>query len=440
MLFGSETKRERKGLGENMDSTLEINRLAQPVTAATLTDEQASPPVAYAPVIEAASNLSRLLLVSEPGKDGVFDQVAGIIDYLHRRRPDIAVDFAYSSRRSCARLADVVEAVVARGGEAVDLEVSCMPGPSDAKAAWKILELVRRRRPQIVHGHSSKAGALVRMLSLVAPGFPPVIYTPHAYYGLNGKRSVTSFVFNTIESLFGRIGRTVCSSSDERKFGLQQLRLPPRNLLVINNGIDVNRFHPATLEEKRACRAEFDLPEKGTILVSVGRDSQQKNYRPLYAALDPFLADPAGDCFFAHAGAGSVELGLTLSPEARKRFRGFTHIDAVERLLRAADGFILTSQYEGLSLGMLQALATGLKMFLTKVTGNRCLIGAGFNQVSWIELHDGEPSMIESIRKQVQDWLVQPQATDAYQVRRARLNYNSQLQYAKLLRLYGAAL
>jgi len=423
-----------------MDQTLEFTQLAPAVKPVAKTVDQPPPLAVSAPPLEAASSLSRLLLVSEPGKDGVFDYVAGLVAYLHRWRPNIVVDLAYSSRRSCARLADLVEAVCARGGEAIDLEVSSMPGPSDVKAAQKILDLVRRRRPQIIHGHSSKAGALVRMLRMIKPGFPPVIYTPHAYYGLSGKRSPAAFVFNTIEGILGHIGRTVCVSSDERKFGLRQLRLPPRKLLVINNGIDVNRFRPASPEEKRAARAEFGLPETATILVTVGRVSAQKNYQPLYAALEPLLADPAAQLFFAHAGAGSVELGLTFSPEARKRFRGFTHVDAIERFLRAADGFILTSRYEGLSLGMLQALATGLKMFLTKVTGNRCLTGAGFHEIHWIELQKEEPAVVESVREQIREWLAQPENSDSLQVPRARINYNSQLQYGKLLRLYGSAL
>jgi glycosyltransferase involved in cell wall biosynthesis len=332
---------------------------------------------------------------------------------------------------------DLVKAVQTRGGEAVDLKISNAPSREDFQAARKILDLVRRRQPQLIHSHSSKAGALVRLLGLLRRDLPPILYTPHAYYGLGGRHSISGFFFNTVEGLLGRVGRTVCCSADERKFGVEQLYLPPRKLVVINNGINMKRISPALADEKKACRAEFGFPEKGTLLVTVGRDCAQKNYGPLYAAMDSLLANPANDCLFAHAGAGSTDLGAKLSPAAQKRFHAFTHIGPVERFLRAADGFILTSRYEGMSLGMLQALATGLKMFLTHVPGNRCLERAGFRQVEWLEFNNSQPVLAQEIKKKLMPWFANPVRPDEQQVPMARGAYDSHTQLQKLLRLYN---
>ncbi len=68
----------------------------------------------------------------------------------------------------------------------------------------------------------------------------------HAYYGLGGKTGVMALVFDTLEKIFGRIGMTINTSADERAFALEHLLLPARKLILINNGVDAERFHPPT--------------------------------------------------------------------------------------------------------------------------------------------------------------------------------------------------
>ncbi len=106
--------------------------------------------------------INRVLQVVEPGVDGVFRHVEGLVDYLHAR--DVSVDLAFSSRRGSDRLTRLVERVRERGGEALDLQVGNAPEPGDLAAVLSLVRAIRRRKPSVIHAHSSKAGALVRML------------------------------------------------------------------------------------------------------------------------------------------------------------------------------------------------------------------------------------------------------------------------------------
>lgn len=328
--------------------------------------------------------MRNILMVSEPGEYGVFDYVQNLTRHIWRAHPEVRVNFAYSSRRGSPALNTLVSEVIQRGGSVLDLDVGNAPGPADLGALRQLLKMVRTERPEVVHAHSSKAGALVRIAAALF-NFPPVLYSPHAYYGLARKGGARELLYNTIEALLGRIGLTHCVSEDEAAFGKEVLRLPAQSLRVIHHGIDLHRFSPVTnAEEKRALRAKLGIPDvDAPLLVAVGRVSWQKNYEPLYAALSEVL--PRGRWFFAHAGAGAPELAQGLSDEAAHRCRTFPYLENIEDLLKAADAFIQTSLYEaGVSLALLQAIACGLPAILTNAPGTRTVKAMNLETISWL--------------------------------------------------------
>ena len=384
------------------------------------------------------ARLERLLVVAEPGKDGAFEHVKGLIDHLHASHPEIRVDYAYSSLRDCPDLHLLADRVRARGGEAIDLRIGNAPKPRDFVAAWRIASLARRRRPQLIHAHSSKAGALCRLLWRLVPGFPPVVYTPHAYYVLDGKHTPMARIFGAVERLLGKRGVAVITSPDERDFAVGKLGTPPARALTNLQCIDTDRFRPPVPGERAAARAEFGIPEGARLLVTVGRASAQKNYAPLYRALDPLLAEPGTDLFFYHAGVGGAALAEEwLSPEARRRFGAVEFTPAVERLLRGADGFILMSLYETLSLAVVSAVCTGLKMFLSRVMGNKCLDGLGFHEITWVDLDQHEGPEVEGrITEAVRGWLRHPIPVSPGQAELARRSFNVTLQMEKVVGIY----
>jgi glycosyltransferase involved in cell wall biosynthesis len=347
---------------------------------------------------------------------------------LHRAHPVVVVDLAWSSRRQRGGADALAAEVRARGGQTLDLHVANAPEPGDLFALARLCAFVRRRRPQIVHAHSSKAGALCRVRAAF-PGWPPIIYTPNAYYGMARRCGVREQFYNALESLFGHVGITACCSEDECEFAREILRLDPGRLVVIENGIDVALHAPADAVEKRALRAELGLPVESRLLVTIGRDSPQKNYGPLYAALSRVHG---GEFCFAHAGEGSSGLRDSLAEPARARCHAFEYLDAPHRLLRAADGFILTSRYEGLSLSVLGALACGLPTILSEAPGMRTLRALGFRWTRWLPDFSDEVAIADAISA----WLVEDSPLPADQRALACECFDQARQCEKLVALY----
>ncbi|MFH1067186.1 MAG: glycosyltransferase [bacterium] len=379
--------------------------------------------------------IKRLLMVTEPSRNGVFAYVADLIRHAHRYHPEIIVDLAYSSQRSSEKLFQIIREVEARGGQTVDLKTGNAPRLGDFRATLRLHRLILNTRPDLIHAHSSKAGALCRILRwLHLPSVPPVVYTPNAYFGLGQSKS--RFLFNWIESWLGRTGLTINCSSDERAFGLRSLGLPPRHLALIYHGVDQARFFPSDAETKKLLRRNFGLPEEKPILLTIGRDSAQKNYPPLYAALNQLLNSAAPPFLFAHAGAGSTALRSSLAPQAQQHVFAFEHIAAMPDMLRAVDGFILTSRYEGLSFAMLEALSSGLKLFLTQAPGSSCLKKVGFDEIEWMPPVPRPDDVVASLEKWGKAF---PLAPSPNQLQRARQWFNLPVQMEKTFRLYEYA-
>jgi hypothetical protein len=117
------------------------------------------------------------MLVSEPGIDGVFRYVESLTRYLLSQ--GVHVDLAYSSVRGSNDLWDLMEVVEEHGGRTLDLRTGRRPELRDL-AAWAVLlRFTKERRPDVIHAHSSKAGALVRAMRFRGVKVP-IVYTPHA--------------------------------------------------------------------------------------------------------------------------------------------------------------------------------------------------------------------------------------------------------------------
>jgi glycosyltransferase involved in cell wall biosynthesis len=130
---------------------------------------------------------------------------------------------------------------------------------------------------------------------------------------------------------------------------------------TIPNGIEVDRFAPAP-EVRPQLRAELGLPEHAPVFVVVGRLNPQKNHRLLMQAFGQLR----GDAHLLVVGDGELRAELeALAPADRVRFLGIRK--DVPRLLAAADVFVLSSDWEGNPLVVMEAMAAGKPVVATAV-------------------------------------------------------------------------
>lgn len=138
------------------------------------------------------------------------------------------------------------------------------------------------------------------------------------------------------------------------------LDLPLDDQSVINNGVDPTRFAFASQERARL-RSELGLSDDLFIVGAVGRISKEKRLDLLIQAFSSFRSQSENSAALVIAGDGPAESELhrlmdTLHLESAVRFVGYRN--DVSALLSSMDVVASTSESEGMSLALLEALAT----------------------------------------------------------------------------------
>jgi glycosyltransferase involved in cell wall biosynthesis len=266
---------------------------------------------------------------------------------LHGRRPETPGDF----RESFPPDTDFTEWRVARPISLV----------RDAKAALQLREVVRRLKPDIVHAHSSKAGALVR-LSFPAPRFP-VFYSPRGYSFLRQDvRPAARAAFFYAEWLLGRSRHVTVAAGDSE---YEKAKSVSRHARLIRNMVDLADFSP--YEGLRPLTPPL-------YAVMAGADRPQKNF-PLFLEIARALVDdPIRLVWVADATPPSrLELPRNLEVTG--------WLPRAQALGRIAGGhvYVQTSLWEGLPIALLEGLALGLPVLGLPAVGNADLVMHGRN-------------------------------------------------------------
>jgi glycosyltransferase involved in cell wall biosynthesis len=190
--------------------------------------------------------------------------------------------------------------------------------------------------------------------------------------------------------------KIICESKTVRNVILAQKRLLKcrrEQLVVIPNGIDLNRFNPESYD-RSLCRRTLGLDPNDFVVCSVARLAPEKNHGQLLQALR-YLLDDGSE---APTSATSRNIcALIVGPDAgcrrqleaeaqrlgiaqQVRFLGSR--SDIPEILRAADAFVLTSVTEGTPFALLEAMAMGLPIVTTQVgsiietiDGNGFLVG-----------------------------------------------------------------
>jgi glycosyltransferase involved in cell wall biosynthesis len=380
------------------------------------------------------AELQSVLLVAEPGTDGVFTHVEGLGHYLIEQGHE--VHFAYSDKRGGPELTKFVEYLTDHGSSCLNLAVSNAPHPRDVAALYRLFRFAKRIRPDVIHSHSSKAGVLCRLLFLL--GTPAkYIYSPHAYYGLARTGRLTG-VYNAVERLFGGVGQTINASEDERHFAISKLRLDPQRCTTIPYPVDTDVFRPVPPDEKRELRRKLNIPEEALILGSMGRLSFQKDPATLYRAFEKVLK--AGeDIYLLHVGRGELQGemdSLAQSLKINHRLLRFEHFQRPAEFHSAVDAFILTPRFEGgWPMALLEAIASDLPII--------CGTGPGTADLEHTDLSHcwtAPPEDTEGFAKAIQAWIADRKLHRlSNHPMIARDRYNPRRRFEEVLHTYRPA-
>ncbi len=256
------------------------------------------------------------------------------------------------------------------GVEFVSLEMR--KGLADPRGWIRFHRWLWRERPDVVHAHLPHAAWLARWSRLAAP-VPVIIDTLHSSHTGTLGRRLGYRCSRWLADHVTAVSQAAAASH------LAARMVSPDNFSVLGNGIELDAWRPDAAA-RIAARKELGLAGE-FLWLAVGRLEAVKDYPTL---LNAFAAVP-GTAQLLIAGAGPLESELVrqaarLGLERCVRFLGFE--PHVKRWMQAADGFVLTSRYEGLPMVLLEAGACGLPVVATDVAGTREVIVNG--ETGWL--------------------------------------------------------
>lgn len=244
------------------------------------------------------------------------------------------------------------------------------PGLPDPRAILKLARLVRRIRPDVVHSHIIHANILARVTRLLAP-MPRLICTAHNTH--EGGRMLERLLRLT-DGLCD-LGTQVSAAGAARYIAAGIA--PADKMLHVGNGLDLSAIQPDDRAQTRQALAVGDT----FVWLAVGRLEEAKDWPNMIRAFErlPVAQDGSASQLLI-VGDGKLKADIhalaAASPAAgRIRFLGLR--DDVPALMRAADGYVMSSAWEGLPMVLLEAGAAGLPAVATDVGGNAEVVLAG---------------------------------------------------------------
>jgi glycosyltransferase involved in cell wall biosynthesis len=378
-----------------------------------------------------------VLLVVEPGVDGVFRYVESLVHYLVKN-PYVNMHLAYSSNRGSAPLDHLVDELQGKGVQTFDLRVGNSPGPADLSALLRLWQFAKIVKPDVIHAHSSKAGVLARSLAMFGVD-SHFFYTPHAYFQMNGPKSPKRWAYHAIERIFSKVGTSINISPSEAAFARKELHVPATRQALVPPGVNGERFQPPRdADEKRELRGLFGLPENVLLAGTVARYSEQKDPLTLYRALRIAFEKLPG-LHFAHLGRGDllpeVDAVLETWPEElRQRIHRTASHDRPEEFYRVLDCFVLDSLYEGFALAALEATMSNLPLILSICPGNVDLQDRGLDSIFWVK-----PQNPEVLAEALVQWAGRHEEANCNHREVAIEKFSERALFHKMMNLYQTA-
>lgn len=229
----------------------------------------------------------------------------------------------------------------------------------DIAAFSELKRIVSEVNPDIIHLHSSKAGALGR---LAFNGKKiPVFYTPHGYsFLMENCNPIKRAVYKMAESVCAKRNCTTisCSAGEHN----ETLKLT-KHAVYVNNAIN-------TIELQNIVDKTEKFQHAPTVY-TLGRICYQKN-----PTLFNEIAKKLPDMHFIWIGDGELRSELT---SENIEVTGWVDRTTAIKYAVNADIFLLTSRWEGLPISLLESMYMKKVCVVSDVIGNRDVIENGVN-------------------------------------------------------------
>ncbi len=248
--------------------------------------------------------------------------------------------------------------------------------PFDVRVWRRVKRLLQEVQPDIIHAHGTRANSNVlwaaRSLGI------PVIYTVHGWSFHQDQHPLVRRLRIWGEKYLTKKSQVNISVSASNQQSGKDF-IPSFSSVVINNGIDERKFDAAG--KYKDIRAELNIDPAAVLVLFIARFTAHKQPLILLEAfVEALRVNSALRLLMVGEGdqqAEAVRRVQELGLGDKITILNFRQ--DVPDVLAAADIFVLPSLWEGLPIGLLEAMAMGKAVIATEVDGTKEIVEDGVN-------------------------------------------------------------
>lgn len=243
--------------------------------------------------------------------------------------------------------------------------------PFDISKWGKVKRYLQEQQVELIHAHGTRANSNVlwaaRSLGL------PVVYTIHGWSFHNDQQPLIKKIRMWGEQfLVNKSSLNISVSASNQQTGLDAF--PHFKSVVVNNGIDQNKFNPERTFKN--IREELHIPSDKILVLFMARYTAHKQPLALIRAFATAVRENP-QLHLLMVGDGdeketAIQLIQDLHISQHVTLQSFRQ--DVPDVLASADIFVLPSLWEGLPIGLLEAMSMGKSVIGTNVDGTKEVI------------------------------------------------------------------
>ncbi|MBR3841125.1 MAG: glycosyltransferase [Erysipelotrichales bacterium] len=251
--------------------------------------------------------------------------------------------------------------------------------PSEGNILKSYIEtrnLIKVYKPDIVDVHLSVVGAICRVACL---GFNEikVIYSPHGFFFYKGAPLLNNILYKFTEYLLSYVTDYIITINEEDYKNALKMKVRGKVFYLPGVGVDVEKIKRICVSNNNI-RTELKLKDDDFIFLSVGELNINKNHQIVIRALHLLKELGYENIKYIICGDNTSELDtlkiLAKQCEVEQDVYFLGYRNDIHKIDKVVDVFILPSFKEGLSVSIIEAMASGLPVIASDIRGNRDLI------------------------------------------------------------------
>ena len=252
---------------------------------------------------------------------------------------------------------------------------------NDLKAWMRIRKIIREFKPDIVHTHASKAGALGRTAAIFC-GVPHIVHTYHGHVFSGYFSPIKSQIVQTLEKILCRRSHAIITISKKQYHEIvEEFKIcNHKKAHIIPLGLDLNRFSLNQETKRIEFRQKYKIANHQIAIGIIGRLVPIKNHRLFVEAICLAQNISQVEIVPVIIGDGNdkdnlVELFNQIQTEKKSKAIFTSWIKDVDTALPGLDIVALTSLNEGTPVSLIEAQAASRPVITTNVGGvSDCLL------------------------------------------------------------------